>query len=125
MIVSKIDYQKHVSQINDAFLLYIWHFWNLREDIPGASRNLTANKFAEDLTGLIERARQDCHAYSEDKQKAEEAKAMIVQEIEELQDTVQQKKILQTQGGFKPENYWILVYLLGFLTILKPLLSAR
>ena len=114
------------TRVDAAFFICnsIWYFWNLWEDVPGPSRNLTANKFADDVTGLIEKARQDYHAYGEDKQRAEESKAMIAQEIEELQDTVQQKKILQTQEGFKTEHFSSLLYLLGSLLILKPFISA-
>ena len=71
------------------------------QDVPGSSKNLPAVKFANDVTGLMENAKQECRKYEAEKMKAVEKRAAIVQQIEQLQETVQQKEIIKTKADFR------------------------
>ena len=62
---------------------------------------MPAVKFANDVTGLMENAKQNYRRYECEKMEVEEKKAAIKQQIEELQETVQQKEIIKTKADFR------------------------
>lgn len=64
---------------------------------PCSRENLRAVKFASDVSGLIERAKQDYWENEKNKKNVEEERAKVVEEIDQLGETVQQKQILQSK----------------------------
>ena len=103
------------------------YFWNLWKDTPGGKENLPACLFASDVSGLIEKAKQDYREHEKNKQKVEEEKTYLIQEIEQLGETVQQKQILQAKAGFERGSLFLSFNSdkLRSLTILKPFVSER
>ena len=84
------------------------------------------------MSGLIEKAKQDYREHEKNKQKVEEEKTYLMQEIEQLGETVQQKQILQAKAGFERRSLFaflasglICFSILRSLTILKPFVSER